>query len=210
MKKPLSISKIVLAAVLSLSYQVHGAQKEPAKKDIRENLKIIENRPEPEKVADPDKPELAHDKIEKPRFFFSDTQAFAFYTGGAYYLLQTNSDFYGLFGLSYMLHSQTRFHVETAFDIYTRQEGHWRIMAKIYSRITDSIRPYASAGLGLKILSSDNIGVFLAWNRVMGFVNAGFDTSLSQSTSVKTEIYIGVDQSLNSLYGVSIGPVFSY
>ncbi len=141
------------------------------------------------------------------QFFYSDTQSLSVYLGAAY--SSQPAVVYGLGGFSYMLPSQNRFHLEAAFDSLGAQEAHFRLMAKWYSGIAGKIRSYYNLGLGLRMLSNDNLVVILSWTRFFLQAGGGLEWSFTQNLSLRAEAFTAGDLNSNAylglLAGISIG-----
>lgn len=149
-------------------------------------------------------------KIENADFFFTDTQSICIYGGTVYALNPENSLFYGIWGVTYTFPSQTRFHLESSFDILTNQEGHLRLMGRWNSRMSEKLRPYINAGLGIKVLPNDNVGVLLSWGRVIAQIGTGIEWSFTQHTSIRAEAFAGAGLSTNSFAAAILGYSLSF
>lgn len=141
------------------------------------------------------------------QFFYAHNRALSIY-GGATYANQVGM-FYGLGGVSYMFYSQSRFHYEAAFDALGTLESHFRFMGKWYLKLSQQLRPYYNLGLGVRVMSQDNIAVFLSWPRLFFQGGGGIEWSFSQDFSLRAEAFAEADLSNNSnlaaFGGVTVG-----
>ncbi|MBK9294606.1 MAG: hypothetical protein IPM57_09195 [Oligoflexia bacterium] len=149
-------------------------------------------------------------KTDKADFFFTDTQSICIYGGAIYNLTSEASVIYGLWGLTYTFPSQTRFHFESSFDIFASQEGHLRFMGRWSSRISEKLRPFVNAGLGLVILPNDNAGVVLSWGRLFAQLGTGLEWSFTQHTSLRLEAFAGATISTQSFVAALMGYSLSF
>ncbi len=104
-----------------------------------------------------------------------------------------------------MFHSLSRFHFEGAFDALGTLESHFRFMGKWYIKGTRRLRTYFNLGAGVRVMSQDNIAVFLSWPRLLFQTGAGAEWSFSQDFSVRGEAFAAADLSNNAYGGFTLG-----
>ncbi len=208
----LFLGMLFTTTVLAASSPNQTTSKDQSLNDIENQSKKAPAPTEPKEFSDQlvQPTEVPEVRYTKNDFFFSDSRAVTLYTGIMDNINSVSSVLYGMYGFSYMWYSQRLFHFETGFDISVNQEAHLRIMGRWNSHSTDRCRPYFNAGLGLRVLPQDNLGVVLSWGRLILQLGYGFDYSFSQNVALKVEAFGGTDSAFNGFFGIVMGPSLSF
>jgi hypothetical protein len=215
MKKNLSVIFSICILTLNAKAASSSNNNENTSKKLIQIEKQIEPPPQDPVLDSEDKETVQATqprelKLNKPDFFYSDSQAIWIHSGAIYSIQTAGSVLYGLMGLSYAFPSENRFHYEVAFDISGNQEGHFLGIAKWTTHSTERVRPFLNAGLGIKVLPQDNVGVILSVGRLLAQVGTGLEYSFTAHTSLKAETFAGVDLGANVYVAAILGYGLSF
>lgn len=118
--------------------------------------------------------------------------------------IRNNFEFVFLFGVMYMLPSDSNKHWEIGFDIHTGGLGYLQVNHRWVFTHTEKLRPFVRAGLSSRLKSEQGLASVVNKDNVQARVGLGIEDMIisPMSASIAMEIATGTDQ---SFLGIIIG-----